>query len=304
MNLSFFAAAGGIALVDIVLSGDNALVIGAAAGKLPGRQRLLAILWGGAGAIIMRIVLAIIATELLTVRYLQAIGGVILFFVAIRILLPERENNRPNRTANRLLPAVATIMVADLTMSLDNVLAIGALAAGNIPLLVGGLAASMLLLFVASTIIARLMDYFTWLLDAAAIVLAWTAANLVLEDPSVSSMLRVPDPQRFDLALHFGFVALILTVDIFIRAFAAHRAHGESVASRNADGALEDDAQHAEEHGEQHASANSHAHHPHSHHDEASLDPAHLPHPHPDEPEADGERGPQAAANPDSLRIQ
>lgn len=281
MNLSFFAAAGGIALVDIVLSGDNALVIGAAAGKLPGRQRLLAILWGGAGAIVMRIVLAIIATELLTVRYLQAIGGVILFFVAIRILLPERENSRPNRTANRLLPAVATIMVADLTMSLDNVLAIGALAAGNIPLLVGGLAASMILLFVASTIIARLMDYFTWLLDAAAIVLAWTAANLVLEDPSVSGMLRVSAPDRLSLALHFGFVALILTVDLFIRAFTAHRASEKSRAGHG-DGSAQEAQDEDRESREERAAANNHAHHPHSHHDEASLDPAHLPHPHPD----------------------
>ena len=303
MNLSFFAAAGGIALVDIVLSGDNALVIGAAAGKLPGRQRLLAILWGGAGAIVMRIVLAIIATELLTVRYLQAIGGVILFFVAIRILLPERESSRPNRTANRLLPAVATIMVADLTMSLDNVLAIGALAAGNSPLLVGGLAASMILLFVASTIIARLMDYFTWLLDAAAIVLAWTAANLVLEDPSVSGMLRIPDPQRFDLALHFGFVALILTMDLFIRAFTAHRASAEGHRGLG-DGSEQDAPDEDRESHEERAAANSHVHHPHSHHDGASLDPAHLPHPHPDEPEATGERGPQAAVSPDSLRIQ
>lgn len=296
--MSFFAAAGGIALVDIVLSGDNALVIGAAAGKLPGRQRLLAIVWGGAGAILMRIVLAIIATELLTVRYLQAIGGVILFFVAIRILLPEREDKRPNRTANRLLPAVATIMVADLTMSIDNVLAIGALAAGNIPLLVGGLAASMVLLFVASTIIARLMDYFTWLLDAAAVVLAWTAANLVLEDPSVSGALHVSNPDRFSLALHFGFVSLILTVDLFIRAFAAHHAQqmlaGGRDESNSSDGAV---AGGTTEHAEAHAAANDHMRHSHSHshHEGVALDPAHLPHSHPGVSEDAGGRDSHSA---------
>lgn len=270
MNASFFAAAGGIALVDMVLSGDNALVIGAAAGKLPRSQRLLAIVWGGVGAIVLRIVLAIIATELLTVRYLQAFGGVVLFIVAIRILLPERQDKRPRQASDRLLPAVVTILVADVTMSLDNVLAVGALAAGNIPLLIGGLIFSMALLFIASTIIARLMDYFAWLLDAAAVVLAWTAANLVLEDPSVSGRLGISATDRYNLAIHFGFVALILIADLFIRAFAAHRAH----QSHKPEG-MDDTGQPA---GEDDA-ASGHLRHPHSHYDGAALDPTHLPHP-------------------------
>lgn len=281
MNLSFVAAAGGIALVDMVLSGDNALVIGAAAGKLPRSRRMLAVVWGGIGAIVLRIVLAILATELLTVRYLQAFGGVVLFIIAIRILLPEREGGRQKHASDRLLPAITTILVADVTMSLDNVLAVGALAAGNIPLLVAGLLFSMALLFVASTIIARLMDYFTWLLDAAAIVLAWTAANLVLEDQSVSSLLRISESARLTLAVHFGFVALILVADLFIRAFAAHRAREARDDERS-----QDDG------------ANGRLRHPHSHHDEAALDPAHLPHP----TDAAGES--DAGRDPDSLRAR
>lgn len=287
MNASFIAAAGGIALVDMVLSGDNALVIGAAAGKLPRSQRLIAIAWGGLGAIAMRIALAIVATELLTVRYLQAFGGIILFFVAVRILLPEREDTRPNRSSDRLLPAIATILVADITMSLDNVLAVGALAAGNIPLLVGGLIFSMALLFVASTVVARLMDYFAWLLDAAAIVLAWTAANLVLEDSSVSNWLGVSTVDRFNLAVHFGSVALILVADLFIRAFAAHRARVRSGAG---DPLMRDDG-----------ASSDHRRHPHSHYEEAGLDPAHLPHPgHAQESSSPDDPNPDHS--PDSLR--
>lgn len=222
MDVHILAAAGGIALVDIVLSGDNALVIGATAGKLPRAQRLLAIIWGGIGAIVLRLVLAIIATELLRVPLLQAIGGVVLFFVAVRLLLPERESAQQRRASEHLLPAVLTILLADVTMSLDNVLAIGALAAGNIPLLVIGLIFSMLLLFVASTIIARLMDYFSWLLDLAALVLAWTASNLIFQDSAVEGHLRLSSSAT--LALHFGFVALILLIDLFIRAFQRHHA--------------------------------------------------------------------------------
>lgn len=221
MQLGILAAMGGIALVDIVLSGDNALVIGAAAGKLPRSQRRLAIIWGGVGAVVMRLILAIAATELLGVPLLQAVGGVVLFGIAVRLLLPERENKRHHKTADRLSQAILTILVADATMSLDNVIAVGGLAAGNVPILVGGILFSMLLLFIASTIIARLMDYFTWLLDLASVVLAWTAATLVLGDPIVSAGLRTQD--RLQLALHFYVVAAVVLIDLFLRAFRAHQ---------------------------------------------------------------------------------
>jgi len=224
VNLSVLAAVGGIALVDIVLSGDNALVIGAAASKLPRGQRLVAVIWGGLGAIVLRLILAIVATELLTIEYLQAAGGVILFFIAIRLLLPEGESRRARPAADRFLLAIATIMLADLTMSLDNVLAVGALAAGNIPLLVGGLILSMLLLFVASTLIARLMDRITWLLDVAALVLGWTAANLILGDRAVGALMGLKGQRSLTLALHFAALALVLVVDLGLRAYAAHRA--------------------------------------------------------------------------------
>lgn len=221
MDLHIVAAAAGIALVDIVLSGDNALVIGAAAGKLPRAQRLLAIAWGGVGAVVLRLLLAILATELLRVPYLQAVGGVALFVIAIRLLVPEHASERPRRASERLLPAVLTILLADVTMSIDNVLAVGALAAGNIPLLLVGLVFSMALLFIASSLIARLMDYFTWLLDLASVVLAWTAANLILQDPVVARHMSISSSAA--TALHLGSVALILVVDLFIRAWRTHQ---------------------------------------------------------------------------------
>lgn len=221
MDLHIAAAAAGIALVDIVLSGDNALVIGAAAGKLPRTQRLLAIVWGGVGAVVLRLVLAVVATELLRVPYLQAIGGVVLFGVAIRLLIPENESARPRRASERLLPAILTILIADATMSLDNVLAVGALAAGNIPLLILGLIFSMALLFIASSLIARVMEHFTWLLDLAAMVLAWTAANLLFQDPVVARHMGLSSSTA--TALHLGSVALILVIDLFIRAWRSHQ---------------------------------------------------------------------------------
>lgn len=223
MNLSILATVGGIALVDIVLSGDNALVIGAAASKLPRGQRLVAVIWGGLGAVILRLLLAGIATELMTITYLQAAGGVILFFIAVRLLLPESERRHVRPAADRFFHAIVTIMLADVTMSLDNVLAVGALAAGNIPLLVAGLILSMALLFVASTLIARLMDHVTWLLDVAALVLGWTAANLILEDPAAVAILGLQGRTNVVLAIHFAFLALVLVIDLCLRAYVAHK---------------------------------------------------------------------------------
>jgi YjbE family integral membrane protein len=224
MNFNVILAAGGIALINIVLSGDNALVIGAAASHLPRSQRLFAIIWGGAAALVLRLILSIVATELFQIPLLQLIGGVIIFALAVRLLLPEGDGSTARQAHDRLLPAILTILVADVTMSLDNVLAIGALAGGNIPLLVIGLVSSMLLLFAASAFIARLMERFTWLIDLASIVLAWTAANLILEDPKTLQTIHLSTNQQ--LAVHLGFVALIVLIDLFIRAASAHAVRG------------------------------------------------------------------------------
>jgi YjbE family integral membrane protein len=225
MNYQVLLAAGGIALINIILSGDNALVIGAAASRLPRSQRLFAIIWGGLAAVVIRLLLSAVATELLQVPLLQLIGGIIIFALAVRLLLPEKEAGQsPRRVHEQLLPAIVTILVADVTMSLDNVLAIAALAAGNIPLLTIGLVSSMLLLFVASAFIARLMETFSWLIDLAAVVLAWTAANLILGDPKFTQIVHIsPNGEKtVYLAVHLGFVAVMILIDLFIRAIVAH----------------------------------------------------------------------------------
>ena len=127
---------GGIILVDIALSGDNALVIGAAASQLARRQRTIALIWGGLGAIVIRIALTGIATELLLIPLLQSVGGAVILFIAIRMLFPESvDGDSGRRASERLWTAIFSILIADLTMSLDNVLAVGALAHGDLALL-------------------------------------------------------------------------------------------------------------------------------------------------------------------------
>ncbi|HEX6797904.1 MAG TPA: YjbE family putative metal transport protein [Ktedonobacterales bacterium] len=246
MNYSFWAAAAGIALVDIVLSGDNAIVIGAAASRLHGPRRMIAILFGGLGAIVLRLVLASVATTLLLVPYLRLFGGVVVFVIGVRLLLPEGDRTR-SLARGGMFAAMLTIIIADITMSLDNVIAVGALADGNVLLLVAGITFSMVLLFVASSIIARLVEHMQWLMDVAAVVLAWTAANLILGDPTVSRVVHLSG--RLESALHFYAVGLVLLIDLLIRAVqhhrASHAAHADAPAAAAA-GEL-DEAHDAEE---------------------------------------------------------
>lgn len=223
--LGWLVTIGGIVLVDLALSGDNALIIGAAASRLPRRQRLIAIFWGGLGAIVLRIVLTAVAARLLLIPLVQTAGAVIIMIITIRLLIPERpegdSGGGARRVSDRLGPAILTILAADASMSLDNVLAIGALSAGNIPLLVFGLLLSMVLLMTTSAIIARLIERFAWLMDLTALVLAYTAAGLTLRDPVVSAALNLTGARALELTA--GLLVFTALLDVAFRAVRARR---------------------------------------------------------------------------------
>lgn len=224
--LELLGAIGGIILVDLVLSGDNALVIGAAAAGLHRQQRILAIIFGGTVAVLLRIAFATAATLLLRLPLLQAIGGLVLIVIAVRLLMdrsdPAHAPDAPAVEGSRLPPprkgfgrALLTIVVADVTMSLDNVLAVGALAHGNIPILVVGLLLSVALLLAGSALVAELIGRLPWLLDLAALVLGWTAAHMILGDERVAPILaRVP---LYEVLLPVALLGVVLAADIWLR---------------------------------------------------------------------------------------
>jgi len=229
----FLGALGSIILIDLVLSGDNALVIGAAAAGLPKRQRWYAIVLGGGGAIILRIAFAFGAALLLRLPLLQAIGGILLLLIAIRLLVGRSKTKHTTSARHAeaaqegrafsmadapakkgFWAALLTILVADVTMSLDNVLAIGALAAGNLPLLAAGLLLSIALLLLGSALIAELIGRLPWLLDVAALVLAWTAAHMILEDIRLAPVLEHFPWTQF--ALPAVAFAIVIAADILL----------------------------------------------------------------------------------------
>lgn len=216
-------AIAGIVLVDLVLSGDNALVIGAAASKLSRRRRWVAIGIGGGGAILLRILFAVLATFLLDLPLLQAIGAVVLLVIAVRLLMERGDKSQEADASGNagekkiqagLWGALLTIIVADVTMSLDNVLAVGALANGEWLFLVIGLLLSITLLLVGSALVSELINRVPVLMDLASLVLAWTAANMLLDDQRVGEWLaQIPGTQILVPAFA---IAIVLIVDLFL----------------------------------------------------------------------------------------
>jgi YjbE family integral membrane protein len=175
-----------IILINLVLSGDNAVVIGMAAHPLPPRQRRMAIAIGGGGAIVLRIVLTGVAAFLLQLPAVQAIGGALLLWIAFQLLQQEDEPGAKTTVPTTLRGAVATVLVADLIMSLDNVLGVAAASNGDFVLLIFGLIVSMAIVALGGGLIAGLIDRLSWLAYLGAAVIAWTGGEMMQDDDLVT----------------------------------------------------------------------------------------------------------------------
>ena len=184
-DLNFWIGLGQIILVNIVLSGDNAVVIALAARSLPATQRKLAVIWGSGAAVVMRIVLTLVALELLRQPYLKLIGSVLLFWIALQLMTPGEEGSENITPRDHLFAAIRTILLADLLMSLDNVIAVAAAAKGNTALLMIGLGISIPLVIFGSTLVLRLMDRVPAVIALGAALLGFVAGEMLVTDPAL-----------------------------------------------------------------------------------------------------------------------
>jgi len=230
-----------IILVDLALSGDNALVIGAVASKLAGLQRRRAITYGGMIAIVLRVALTFLAVFLLQIPYVNLIGGVLVFYIAVSLIRDidtEQEEikaieeaaaegkqksrfRRPLSSDSTFVRAITTIAIADLSMSLDNALAIAALARKELVLLAIGLFFSVALLLVASAGIASLIARFPLLMYLSGVILALTAGGMILGDPRVAPVItswdqQVPGPPLYYM-LMAGFAIVFILIALLLR---------------------------------------------------------------------------------------
>ena len=200
-----------IIAIDIVLGGDNAIIIALACRNLPKHQRRAGILWGTAGAIILRVILVFFATSLMEIWGLRSIGGILLIWIGVKLLTEVETNDldgKINQSSN-LLTAIRTIIIADFVMSLDNALAITAAAKGNIGLVVFGLLLSVPIIISGSALILRLMERFPIIITAGAGLLGWLGGGLIISDKLFAEFISTSLPAAPTMAAAAGAISVV-----------------------------------------------------------------------------------------------
>ena len=187
---AFWVAVGKIIWINVLLSGDNALVIALACRGLQPRQRLWGMIFGAAAAVVLRIIFTGIVATLMALPYLKLVGGLALVVIAAKLLVPEEEDEEGIKSASHLWAAVQIVAVADIVMSLDNVIAVAAAANGSVPLLILGLAISVPLIVAGAALIMALLNRLPILVWAGAALLGWIAGDVIATDPAVHPKLQ------------------------------------------------------------------------------------------------------------------
>jgi YjbE family integral membrane protein len=191
LNAEFWVAVGQIILIDILLGGDNAVVIALACRKLPPQQRTKGILWGTAGAIVLRIVLIFFALQLLAIPFLKIVGALLLIWIGVKLMVPEHEDGHANiEGSDKLWGAVKTVIVADFVMSVDNVIAIAGAAEASgtghgMALVIFGVLISIPIIVWGSQLVIKLMDRFPAIITLGAMLLGWIAGTMTVTDPAL-----------------------------------------------------------------------------------------------------------------------
>jgi len=194
MTASFWLAVGQIIMIDILLGGDNAVVIALACRNLPAKQRTRGIMYGTAGAIILRVILIAFALALLSIPYLKIVGALLLLWIGVKLLVPEAEGDHNISSSDKLWGAVKTVIIADLVMSVDNVLAIAGAAQGanqshQLPLVIFGLLVSIPIIIGGSQLVLKLMERFPVIITLGAMLLGWIAGQMAYSDPVLAPYL-------------------------------------------------------------------------------------------------------------------
>ena len=227
LDPGFWMDLGQIMLVNIVLSGDNAVVIALAARSLPEKHRRQAIMWGSIAAILMRIGLTLVALEMLRLLYLKMIGSILLLWIAVKLLAGEDEANDVANSHKNVAAAIRTILIADIVMSLDNVLAVAAAAGGNNVLLIFGLGVSIPLVIFGSTFILKMMDRFPWIVTLGAAVLGYVAGEMFASEEALKGIPAL----REDGVLHLALPVVSALLVIGLGRLIAHQKESAQLAT-------------------------------------------------------------------------
>ncbi len=205
----FWTAVLQIIWINILLSGDNAVVIAMACRSLPERQRFWGMILGAGAATVLRILFTGVAAQLMQLPYLKLVGGLALIWIAVKLVVPEEASEDSVEGADSLWRAMRIVVIADIIMSLDNVLAIAAAAKGNNYLILFGLLVSIPLVVAGSSIVMRLLERFSWMVWAGAALLGWIAGEMMIEDTGLIQFIGTVPHNMVYVAAAFGALLVI-----------------------------------------------------------------------------------------------
>jgi YjbE family integral membrane protein len=205
-----------IVLIDLVLAGDNALVIAMAVRALPPRQRRIAIAWGAAAAVVLRIAITIVAARLLSIEFLQLLGGALVLWIAVKVITDADSPPDAEPVPGSLLKAIWLVVFADITMSIDNILAVAGAAHGSVFLIVFGLCVSIPFVVFASNLIATLMDRYSVIVYLGVAILGYVGAEMMMTDHFVARTLQ-PSQSLIWLAEAIAIVGILVIGKLICR---------------------------------------------------------------------------------------
>jgi len=216
ISLDFFTALMSIVLIDLILAGDNAVVIAAAVRSLPRKQRQKGILLGAGAAVVLRVVLTYFAAQLLQMSYVKLIGGLFILWIAVKLFVDSAPEEEVRQNAHSILQALWVIVVADLTMSVDNVLAVAGASKGNLFLLLFGLGLSIPFVVFTSSLLSMLMDKYPLIIYAGAGILGKVGGEMIFTDPIVVERIQIPEVLLYGLEALFA-VGVIVVGKLWVR---------------------------------------------------------------------------------------
>ena len=224
-SAEFWVAGLEIILINILLSGDNAVVIALACRNLPQKQRKQGIFWGVIGAVVLRVILTFFAVKLFQLPYVQLVGAALLVWIGIQLVAEDEDGGKEIEASDRLISAIKTVIVADLVMSLDNVIGVAAAAKGSLVLLVFGLVISIPLVVVSAQLIMKLIERLPWLVIAGGGLLGYIAGEIAVADTAVKAWIDDVMPSLHYVAPAVG-VLIVVVVGVWLM-----RRNGSEVSS-------------------------------------------------------------------------